>query len=476
MDANTNSASAFELAKAMLQPDIDRFAEGEVEEPDVMAQADVIAEQCGVRSRNLCNWAKLALKKLKVKPRQRGWSARCQTNAEGTPLDNLVNVLLALREAPPLAGCFAFDEMACTPVLVKPIPGVIGPQHYPHPVVDDDITCLQEWLQHAGLRHINQNTLHVAVHRVALEYAFHPVRNYLNGLVWDGQPRLAGWLEAYVGCDCNAYYRHISTCFLLQMVARIIQPGCKCDHMIVFEGGQGTLKSSACQVLAGEWFSDTLPDLNGGDMVRVSMHLRGKWLIEISELASISRADAARLKAFLTQNTEQYTPKYARKEVTEPRQCVFVGTTNKMAYLRDETGARRFWPVRSTGTIDVDGLQLVRDQLFAEAIVKFNAGVPWWPDQTFERQYIAPQQALRFDADVWEQQIAEYLHNKTDVTVSEVARDGLRIETPRLSTTDRNRITAVLEGFNWWRGEREDTRRPWFPPRPKDPTKDHNQW
>jgi predicted P-loop ATPase len=383
------------------------------------------------------------------------WLAQCVLGETGKPLAVLANALTAMRAVMPDA--FAYNEMLRAPLLMQPLED--RPEPMPRPVTDVDVGVVQERLQHLGLKRLSKDIVHQAVDVRAHERRFHPVKDYLGGLQWDGVARLADLFPNYFGAEVTRYAQAIGPMFLISMVARILEPGCKADHLPVIEGPQGTLKSSACQILGGDWFSDNLPDVTAGK--DVSQHLRGKWLIEVSEMHAMSRAEATLLKAFITRTTERYRPSYGRKEVIEPRQCVFVGTTNRDTYLRDESGGRRFWPVKA-GTIDVDALAHDRDQLFAEAVVRFRKGVRWWPDKDFERDHIMPQQAARYEADVWEENIATYLANKIDgrVTVGQVAREVLGIETPKIGTAEQRRIAAAMEQIGW-RRERPDGKTDW---------------
>lgn len=319
----------------------------------------------------------------------------------------------------------------------------------PRPLLDTDVVQLQEWLQHQGLHKVGRDTVYSAVDQRAREMSFHPVRQYLDGLAWDGTKRLDTWLSTYLGAEATPYVAQIGPMFFVSLVARIYEPGCKNDHMVVLEGDQGVKKSTACAVIGGPWFSENLPNITEGK--EASLHLRGKWLIEIAEMSSLSKSDSKSIKRFISCMTERYRPPYGRSEIDEPRQCAFIGTINESQYLRDETGGRRFWPVKVT-MADTDALARDRDQLFAEAVHAYRAGVQWWPDPALEQALIRPEQEGRYEADAWEDTIAPWLVGQTRVSVTQVAQDCLGFDLPRIGTSDQRRIGTVLSSLGWVAG------------------------
>ena len=167
-------------------------------------------------------------------------------------------------------------------------------------------------------------------------------------------------------------------------MARVFRPGCKADCTLILEEAQGTLKSTACAVLAlsPEWFADGIADLGSKDSAQ---DLRGKWIVEIAELSAMTRAAVERVKAFISRQVDHYRPSYGRRSQDFPRQTVFIGSTNSDEYLADETGNRRFWPVR-IGRIDIPALQRDVEQIWAEAVVAFKAGEQWWLDAELEAE------------------------------------------------------------------------------------------
>jgi predicted P-loop ATPase len=203
---------------------------------------------------------------------------------------------------------------------------------------------------------------------------FHPVRQYLDGLEWDGKERVGSWLIEYAKAEDNEYVRTVGALVLVAAVRRVRNPGCKFDEMLVLESSQGTGKSTALAILAvrDDWFADDLP-LDSDSKV-VMERTAGRWLVELAELKGMRRGAVEHVKAMVSRQIDKARPAYGRMAVEQARQCVFFGTTNDGAYLRDMTGNRRFWPVK-IGRFDLGALRRDCDQLWAEAAAREAEGV-----------------------------------------------------------------------------------------------------
>jgi predicted P-loop ATPase len=388
------------------------------------------------------------------------WHARLRRDDRGRVISDLDNTLIALRGAEQLQFAASFDEMMQHSLVSREWPRVdeADPalKPIPHEIDDDDITRLQQWLQRMGIARIGREIVGQAVEHFARERPFHPIRDYLDNLQWDRQPRLEKWLFTYLGAEANDkaeidYVCSIGKMFLIAMVARVYDPGCQCDYMLVLEGEQGILKSTACRALAGDWFSDSLPENISGKDAR--QHLRGKWLMEVSELAAFSKTEVEALKAFITRREEKYRPPFGRHDVAEKRQCLFVGTTNQEVYIKDGTGGRRFWPIKCT-TIDVKGLREVRDQLFAEAVVRYRQKERHWPTPEDETRFFRPQQARRQEEDPWKQIISRHLEAVLldRVTATQIAKECLGFDgagVSRIGAAEGRRIASIFRELGW---------------------------
>ncbi|UPJ97430.1 virulence-associated E family protein [Bradyrhizobium sp. 172] len=236
----------------------------------------------------------------------------------------------------------------------------------------------------------------VVVGDAARQNSFHPVRDYLDGLKWDGVDRIDRWLTTYAGAVDTEYVRAIGRLVLIAAVRRIRSPGCKFDEMPILEGTQGTEKSKALEILAvnPDWFSDDLP--LGADSKRMIEHISGRWIIEAAELNGMRKADVEHLKAFLSRRTDRARLAYGRMTTELLRQCVIFGSTNDHKYLRDLTGNRRFWPVKVIA-FDTAALRRDRDQLWAEAA-----------------ELEARDESIRLDPKFWEAAAAEQAERTID--------------------------------------------------------------
>lgn len=374
------------------------------------------------------------------------WRSMLQLTEDGNARANLLNACTALRCAPEWRGVFRLDTFANRVMLAARPPWHTGP-FTPREV--DDVTGLRvaSWLQDAGLQ-VSLAVAQGAIAETADRNQFHPVRDYLDGLAWDGVPRIDTWLIDYFGADDTPLTRAVASKFLLSMVARVRRPGCKVDTVLILEGSQGRMKSSAFAALAGAWFIDHMPDLHDKAALE---QLQGKWLVEFAELDKLHKAEAARVKAFISTATDRFRPAYGHYARDYPRQCVFVGTVNPGAvgYLQDETGNRRFWPVACPRRADVMALRGARDQIWAEASARHAANEPWWIDTHDLEDMQAEAAAERMAGDVWQDRIADYLADKPSVTTAEVLSHALAKPTERWSHADMTRVGRVMTTLGW---------------------------
>jgi len=409
------------------------------------------------------------------------WLPKLLVGQQGNIISCVNNAVVVLQLDPAWEGVLAYDEMARKKVKRKSLPvfGVdelsdayVEPVEYPmgERWTDLDTTKVRIYLENAGVV-VSADTARVAIDMACMANSYHPIRSQLLSLKWDGRPRLDTWLHRYLGAPDRRYEQGVGRMFLISMIARIMVPGCKADHMVVFEGKQGKGKSTACEILAGgpAYFSDNMPDI-GSDAVRVSMHLRGKWLIEIAELDAFRAAEAETLKKFITVKVEIYTPKHAREEVEEPRECVIAGTTNQdSGYIKDDTGARRLWPV-ATGHIDLAALARDRDQLMAEAMAAFKTGEQWHPTAEFQEQHAGKEQDARQERNDLAEAVTAWLRRRradgittTELTGAEVWTGALNGNLAQFARKQQMDVAKLLKQMGWL-PTRTETRRFYLPP------------
>ncbi len=289
---------------------------------------------------------------------------------------------------------------------------------------------------------------------LALSRAFNPVVEWLKSLEWDGTARLDGWLARHCGASEDALTSAAGRILLLGAVARAMEPGIKFDLMVVLEGSQGVGKSSLVAQLGGEYTLEGLPtsELRDKDVVTAML---GKWFVELDELDVARKADAQSLKSFLSRTSDRARLAYAKETRDFPRRCVFVGTTNDSAYLKDTTGNRRFLPAK-VGRIDLAGVARDRDQLFAEAVAEWaldpTPGALVLPEALWESA--AAQAEERRLVDPWEDAIERFLRqdDRRVLRGTEILEDGLCKPASQHRHDDLRRVKAAMTRLGWEHG------------------------
>lgn len=425
-------------------------------------------------------------------PAAEAWAAELQLTDSGRPRPSTMNAFLYLKHHADWQGVLAYDLFADAVVKAQPPPfdgGAAGEW------TELDDARLLLWLS-PRIGELSADGISRAVTLAAHEHAFNPMVDYLGTCAadWDRVPRVAAWLFDYLGAGAEArqviaraqagkavsqeeparllvaYLERVGTKWLIGAVARAFEPGCRVDNMLILEGAQGTQKSTALSVLGGEWFTDAALDFANRDSLLI---LQGRWIIEMAELEGMNKAEASQTKKFLTQHTDLFRPPYGRKLVKRPRRCVFAGSVNLDQYLKDESGNRRFWPVR-VGAMDIAGLRRDVRQLWGEAVHLYRNGVPWWvlPD---ERALFTEQQDERFSTDPWQSDVSDYLDGegafiaadrRDRATVPEILGNALKLDKARWDRQAALRVNGIFRCLRWERKRESNPPRAWFYMRP----------
>lgn len=378
---------------------------------------------------------------------------RLQRTKDGIPKNTFANCLHLLRISN--LG-LAFNEFSQRYVLTAP--DLPWRTDVGRELTDGMIRVLRHFLLEQYKLEAKKDNVAEAAFTLARENPFHPVKDYLSDLKWDGISRLDSLLSTYFGAEDMPYTRAVGAKTLIAAVRRVRQPGCKFDTITVLEGSQGTFKSSGIRALSPDpaWFSDS--EINRVDSKDAVLTIQGAWIIELGEMSVLGASEVESLKAFASRQVDRIRAPYDRTTMDFPRQCIFIGSTNRNAYLRDQTGNRRFLPIR-TGVIDLNAIGRDRDQLWAEAAHREAAGealeLPQevWAEAT-------EQQEERLVEDPWVDLLRDFLDGRGDaepnfgptdrVHTAELLESALKIEAGRQAQSISKRLREVMEQRLGW--------------------------
>lgn len=392
--------------------------------------------------------------------------------------NSMKNIMLYMRHHELFSEIFRYDKFAGQVVVSRcPFWQHDKENFKVRRVHDTDLTYIVEWLETRRIKS-SKEKVSDAIDVIARENWINPPLEYFKSLEWDGVDRLSKWLTYYLGAEEQHpdYLAAIGTKWLVSGVARIFNAGCKVDTMLVLEGEQGLMKSTALSVLATvgkgdlqeSYFCDTLTfgEIKDKDSL---MKLQGKLIVEFPELAKLGDRQVEEVKQWMANTVDECRRPYARLVEQFPRQFILAGTTNESAYLKDSTGNRRFWPVRCGRHIDIPALKRDREQLWAQAVHLYKSGYKWWLERGEGALKIAmEEQKHRMVTDAWEYDVKEIVREKSHVTIPDVLRSmGLKLENRDYRATAR--VSAILSGLGWQNTSRYDRLtkknvRAWYPP------------
>ncbi|MBL8518204.1 MAG: toprim domain-containing protein [Betaproteobacteria bacterium] len=406
-------------------------------------------------------------------PYVRTWHDDLQRTKSGALKPTLHNAQLVLQHHDEWQGVLGFDLYGEQVIKLQPPPfagGATGKWQ------DIDDVRLKLWFSQR-IGEPPDKTVTDAVLLASRRNEFHELKDYLEGCAsrWDGTYRLATMMQRYFGActgeeftqqtpeeqdEERTYCEKAATKWMVGACRRVFMPGCQMDNMLILEGEQGLMKSTAFSVLGGKWFSDVRLNFKDKDSL---LALQGYWIVEMAELEGMNKADTSETKQFLTHRVDFFRPPYGRKLEEKPRRCVFGGTVNLGVYLKDETGNRRFWPVR-VYAIDLEQLKADRDQLWGEAMHWMRKDFPHWvlPD---ERHLFERQQDQRFVEDAWLEPIEKFLDGTAldgpvnEVTMAELLGAALKLDFARQDRQAQTRAGIVMKRLGWKKVKKGSGRR-----------------
>ena len=308
----------------------------------------------------------------------------------------------------------------------------------------NDTTKLCSWLSAKYKVGASLGEIDKLVHAIASDSPFHPVKDYLDGLKWDGTERLGNFLEDVFGAGNGEYYQKIGAGFFIGAVTRIYNPGAQVDSMLILDGAGGYGKSQSLAALVPErsWYVDMTLEFGGQEFTRM---LFGKWIVDMSEGTSMKKSDADRIKATITKMVDTDRPLYSSHTVDYPRQCVFVSTANDFEISDDFAMKRRMWLVECK-MANPEFVRLNRDQLWAEAVVLYKSGVKYWD---VSRELIEKAHENRVVYDGWEEDITEWVVGRVTVTVKNIEIDCLGLEPNQRNFFTQARVRKCLKSIGW---------------------------